>query len=424
MAPKRKAPTPAPVSTPQSLSTASSSSSLNGAIDPSLLNGRERADSSGGSGGDFISWLLLNADSLTDDDIMASAGLQGPMTPIDPIPVPQNVAAPQLPPSNPQLQASGSSGTDQSTQFQLNQMQQMLMMQQQMLMKISNVLPSMGSAPAPAAPTSRTTSPAPTPSTSEGAGESEGPAAPQLPRGVRGTKKPAVNEYETKLAALKTENEMLKRHLDSVQRKTSRVKDEKVASMEKMERIVKKFKSADENDPELKPEVLDAFIKKYTDMYSDYGEQRGAELTFHLRQLERLIMPTTTTKMGLWTLEQDDNFFSNTGRGSLAGILARELQISSSQMKKIIEHREQIKKITKNLKRTLALLGELKEICGRKHNVFKDRMEKVTVILEPVQIIKLLLWVNKNEEELKEVCPGWSSEQVIPMKNEKPNLNE
>ena len=43
-------------------------------------------------------------------------------------------------------------------------------------------------------------------------------------------------------------------------------------------------------------------------------------------------------------------------------------------------------------------------------------MEKCTRILSPVQVVKLLLWVNKNEGELREVCPGWGSEQIIPEK--------
>ena len=104
-------------------------------------------------------------------------------------------------------------------------------------------------------------------------------------------------------------------------------------------------------------------------MYSDYGDARAVSLNFHLQQLSRLIMPTTTTKMGLWTLEQDDAFFSNTAKGSLAGILARELQITEIQKGRIVERRMEIKQITANLKRTLELLQQLKGAANKKHKV-------------------------------------------------------
>jgi hypothetical protein len=112
---------------------------------------------------------------------------------------------------------------------------------------------------------------------------------------------------------------------------------------------------------------------RWVNRYSDYGTSRAQELDFHLAQLSRLIMPTTTTKMGLWTLEQDDKFFQNIQKGSLAGILARDLMVTAPQMKKIVEHRREIQAITKSLKRTLELLTELKRLAAKKHDLFKDR---------------------------------------------------
>jgi hypothetical protein len=49
---------------------------------------------------------------------------------------------------------------------------------------------------------------------------------------------------------------------------------------------------------------------------------------FHLQQLESLLMPTQTTKMSLWTLEQDESFFKDTGKTSLSSILLSHLGIS------------------------------------------------------------------------------------------------
>jgi len=238
-------------------------------------------------------------------------------------------------------------------------------------------------------------------------------------------KKVTSSDSEKKLAELKAENVSLKRHLDSSSKKHVKVKEEKVKNVATMERMVKRLKENPQGEKggkgderyDTTPEGLYKFIKSYTDMYSDYGTSRAGELEFHLAQLSRLVMPTTTTKMGLWTLEQDDKFFHNIQKGSLAGILARELMITAQQMKKIIAHRENIQNITKSLKRTLELLGQLKSISFKKHSLFKDRMEKCTKILEPVQVLKMLLWVHKHESELKDLCPGWGSEQILPEKD-------
>lgn len=49
------------------------------------------------------------------------------------------------------------------------------------------------------------------------------------------------------------------------------------------------------------------------------------QVDFHLKQLERKIVPTDTTKMSLWTLNQDESFYQNRKRGSLSLILRNEL---------------------------------------------------------------------------------------------------
>ncbi|CAM9327764.1 unnamed protein product [Hapterophycus canaliculatus] len=70
---------------------------------------------------------------------------------------------------------------------------------------------------------------------------------------------------------------------------------------------------------------LDEALSRFKDLYADYGKQRKQEVEFHLKQLERQIVPTDTTKMSLWTLEQDESFYKDRKRGSLSLILRTEL---------------------------------------------------------------------------------------------------
>ena len=122
--------------------------------------------------------------------------------------------------------------------------------------------------------------------------------------------------------------------------------------------------------------------------------------------------PTTFTKMGLWTLGQNEGFYTNPKRNPIAGILRKELDITPVQGRKILEQRQKIRDVCDNLKHCLVLLGKLKGICEHKQKVFHDRMSKCQEILTPTQVVKLLLWVDEHSHLLESVCPGWGSEQI------------
>jgi len=158
---------------------------------------------------------------------------------------------------------------------------------------------------------------------------------------------------------------------------------------------------------------LDEVVANHLEMYADYGNARHEELTFHLEQLEKLAAPTTVTKMSLWTLGQSDEFYRNYKRPhSLAGILMRELDISPQQGKQIMVHRKTIQRLADNIQASRVLLKKLKNLCLHKQKVFRDRMVKCQEILTPLQVVKLLLWVDNNQSTLSHVCPGWVSERI------------
>ena len=74
------------------------------------------------------------------------------------------------------------------------------------------------------------------------------------------------------------------------------------------------------------------------------------QVAYHLQQLQKLLLPTKTTKMCLWTLQQDKQFFQSNNdsigleskrpkRSTLFDIISKELDITPEQAKKIQEHR-------------------------------------------------------------------------------------
>lgn len=221
-------------------------------------------------------------------------------------------------------------------------------------------------------------------------------------------KKPRLSDCETKLASLKSENEMLKRHLDTIANKSQKFDQDRKEAEWNMKRLIQEGAG---------PEQINPLLSKFSQMYSDYGSHRHQELTFHLEQLERLAAPTNFTKMGLWTLGQNEGFYTDLKRNPIASILSKELSITPQQGRKILEQRQKIQDLSANLKECLGLLANLKELCEHKQKVFHDRMSKCQEILTPLQVVKLLLWVDEHSNILETVCPGWGSERIQPTKD-------
>ena len=97
-------------------------------------------------------------------------------------------------------------------------------------------------------------------------------------RGARRKKKPRLQDTESRLAAVKAENETLKRHLANITDKTALIDQER----EQAERKLSEMVQSGANEKQIGP-----VLARFGEMYSDYGRRRQEELTFHLNQLER-----------------------------------------------------------------------------------------------------------------------------------------
>ena len=91
-------------------------------------------------------------------------------------------------------------------------------------------------------------------------------------------KKPRLSDCETKLAGLKAENEMLRRHLDNVSQRSEKFEEERKNQEQAMRSLAEEGADASKLRP---------LLSKFSEMYSDYGRHRDEELSFHLKQLER-----------------------------------------------------------------------------------------------------------------------------------------
>lgn len=98
-------------------------------------------------------------------------------------------------------------------------------------------------------------------------------------------KKPRLADCESRLAELRAENDLLKRHLENVSNKAHRFDQEKEAAGKRIHALLEQNAGQEE---------MNAAVREFSEMYSDYGKNRQNELHFHLEQLQRYVRKLKT----------------------------------------------------------------------------------------------------------------------------------
>jgi hypothetical protein len=149
---------------------------------------------------------------------------------------------------------------------------------------------------------------------------------------------------------------------------------------------------------------LEELLEKYTETYADYGKSRAKEINFHLSQLEKLAVPTTTTKMILWTLQQDKSFVTS----PLFDEISFYLGLNGEQTDKIQQRRQIIKDLMKKLKESLNLMKCLRTAISDKHQILDARLSAIKMIATSKQTVQFLFWIGKNSANLQKLIPNFS----------------
>lgn len=90
------------------------------------------------------------------------------------------------------------------------------------------------------------------------------------------------------------------------------------------------------------------------------AKDQSEKLRYHLEQIEKLIIPTPVTKMGLWTVEH-----TRGDEGAQSHSLKHELQLSDRQFEHVMASRDKLVAMKGNRQCTLSLLRELRKKVGR-----------------------------------------------------------
>ncbi|EGZ27511.1 hypothetical protein PHYSODRAFT_321312 [Phytophthora sojae] len=220
-------------------------------------------------------------------------------------------------------------------------------------------------------------------------------------RECRRRKREHILGVEERCRQLERENMELRGQLKAGKEAIRQEEKEKNRVCEELEKMIQRGASEKE---------LAEKIDNFKEQYSDYGHGRRSALSYHLHQIERLLLPTQVTKMCIWALRQDDSFWQDEeDETSLPVILAKELGLSEDQKKKIQQQRGSISLICENLKSALGLLAELKTEVTNKNSTLDMEMDKLQNILTPTQRAKFIVWVTNNQACMHLLNKLWRS---------------
>jgi Spy/CpxP family protein refolding chaperone len=157
-------------------------------------------------------------------------------------------------------------------------------------------------------------------------------------------------------------------------------------------------------------------IKQYVIQFSDYGTDRSRIVQKHMDQLDRLLAPTQISKLCMWSLHQDDEFFRSTSisadgsHDSLWAVMCREIEATPEQQDQFKKYRENAIQLTRELRFTNRECQDLRHRLDRKNLAFANEMAELSKILTPTQIAKFVLFVSKNHASSAMLSRLWDSE--------------
>ncbi|KAL4085856.1 hypothetical protein PRIC1_014865 [Phytophthora ramorum] len=196
-------------------------------------------------------------------------------------------------------------------------------------------------------------------------------------RECRRRKREHILGVEERCRQLERENMELRGQLKAGKEAIRQEEKEKNRVCEELEQMIQRGASEKE---------LAEKIDNFKEQYSDYGHGRRSALSYHLHQIERLLLPTQS-----------------------AGHLAKELGLSEDQKKKIQQQRGSISLICENLKSALGLLSDLKTEVINKNSTLDMEMDKLQNILTPTQRAKFIVWVTNNQACMHLLNKLWRS---------------
>lgn len=182
-----------------------------------------------------------------------------------------------------------------------------------------------------------------------------------------------------------------------------------------------------------------AKIEEYKEKFADYGRDRRSAMEFHLKNVERLLMPTQTTSFIMSTLKDSDGNSSanSTNPASVAvsppppvsssqaapeggashppktskelfTLLVKKLEVTPAQASALKDSRFVAQEMDETLQETLQTLKELRSRLAQCGQDLETEFNCIRQILTPSQSAKFLVWVAQNKACMHMLNELWS----------------
>jgi len=180
-----------------------------------------------------------------------------------------------------------------------------------------------------------------------------------------------------------------------------------------------------------------AQIEEYKEKFADYGRDRRSAMEFHLKNVERLLMPTQTTSFIMKTLrgttanggnegsspqkapQQPTQPQPETSEGAssdqlpktskeLFTLLVKKLEVTPAQAAALKDSRFVAEEMDETLRETFEVLTELRSRLARCGQDLETEFNCIRQILTPSQSAKFLVWVAQNKACMHMLNELWS----------------
>ena len=159
-------------------------------------------------------------------------------------------------------------------------------------------------------------------------------------------------------------------------------------------------------------------VLRFKDLHSDFGKDRWVALRHHLTCLRSLLTPSLITKVCTWGVEEqgrgmgdrpaDPAAGATSGLGDAAGVwasVAASARIDDEQRERILSLREAARLRRLDFAALLRQLAALEEAATSNFVGLETYMNRLMGTISPVQIARVLDWVDRNADTLAAATP-------------------
>ncbi|KAH9262297.1 hypothetical protein BASA82_000654 [Batrachochytrium salamandrivorans] len=219
-------------------------------------------------------------------------------------------------------------------------------------------------------------------------------------------KKNKAASLEDQVKQLEDENQALRLQLKVGKESGKHNEQDKADLLDKITTLLKHSTDAHGE------EALKAALKSYIVRFSDCSSDHAATVDNHVTQIRRLLAPTKMTRLTLWALNQDDEFFKPTltPNDSLFSIMNNAMEATPDQLEHFKGYRANARGLVHKLRYTERACDDLIARLRRKNRALNEELHELQEILTPQQLANLLVWSNQNPELHLALKRTWEDE--------------